>query len=259
MMADHAIALAAKGICVFPCRARSKLPMTRHGCNDATTDVGVIRGWWSGWATANIAIATGSRSGLFVVDVDVKDGRNGEAQLRRLEEKHTPLPATVESVTGSGGRQLFFRIPDGLTIKNSVGKIACGLDVRGEGGYVIAPPSVHPCGRAYAWSVDSASQFADPPDWLIEEIERATGPARTSKREAISQLLINGVDDGLRNDSAARIAGALFRQGLNFTEVHGLLLAWNERCRPPTDEAEIESVVKSIGTRELSRRWKEKQ
>jgi hypothetical protein len=95
--------------------------------------------------------------------VDV-DGDDGETSLRKLEAEHGPLPPTIEVITGKG-RHLYFRIGE-HSVKNSVGQVAPGIDVRGDGGYVLGPPSIHPSGRAYAWSVDSASEFADAPDWL---------------------------------------------------------------------------------------------
>jgi bifunctional DNA primase/polymerase-like protein len=129
---------------------------------DATIDPGVIERWWQR-ADFNIGVATGAVSGILVIDVDDVDA---EAELRRLETAHVALPATVEAITARG-RHLFFRWPE-QDIRNSAGKIAPGIDVRGNGGYIIAPPSLHPSGRRYAWSVDSANVFAPAPAWLLD-------------------------------------------------------------------------------------------
>ena len=166
-MRAAALKLANRGLHVFPCAPRGKIPVTAHGCLDATADAEQIRTWWSKHPDANIGIATGSKSGIWVLDID---GENGEAALRALEKRMQPLPTTVESITGGGGRHLFFKLPDfkdAPVIRNSAKQLGAGLDVRGEGGYVVAPPSVHPSGRPYCWSVDTAPGFADPPVWLI--------------------------------------------------------------------------------------------
>jgi hypothetical protein len=158
---DTALSLASRGLHVFPCRPRGKEPATYHGLKDATIDPTKVIGWWRSNPHFNIGLATGKQSGIFVVDLDSIDA---EAELRKLEQCHSTLPPTVESITGKG-RHLFFAWPDQL-IRNSVGAnggIAAGVDIRGENGYVIAPPSIHPTGRPYTWSVDSANAFAVAP------------------------------------------------------------------------------------------------
>jgi hypothetical protein len=164
-MLRAALQLAERGLAVFPCRPRDKRPATAHGCKDATGDVITIQTWWQENPNYNIGIATGVVSGIFVVDVD-----DAEAELKRLEAEHGELPQTVEVITGrEDGRHLYFKCPNAL-IGNTAGKIAEGIDTRGEGGYVLAPPSIHPSGRRYAWSVDSANGFAQAPQWLLDKI-----------------------------------------------------------------------------------------
>jgi hypothetical protein len=166
-MKDAALKLARAGVAVFPVKPRDKIPLTGHGCLDATSDDERVRAWWDQWPDANIGLATGSKSGVWVLDID---GEEGEASLRDLEHRLGALPATVVAITGGGGRHLFFRLPDldeAPTVKNSAGQVGAGLDVRGEGGYVVAPPSIHPSSKRYCWSVDSALEFADAPVWLL--------------------------------------------------------------------------------------------
>src|SRR6476646_6207530 len=108
-MANHlAIALqyAARGLYVFPCAPRSKIPVTVHGCLDASIDPEQVHRWWEQEPRANVAIATGSRCGVWVLDVDPDKG--GEASISKIEKDHEPLPPTVEGITGGGGRHLFF-------------------------------------------------------------------------------------------------------------------------------------------------------
>ena len=99
--------------------------------------------------------------------VDI-DGFDGELELRKLEAAHCSLPPTVETVTARG-RHLFFRMPE-TPVRNTASQIAAGIDTRGDGGYVVCPPSIHPSGRAYAWSVDSAKEFAEAPGWLLDRV-----------------------------------------------------------------------------------------
>jgi hypothetical protein len=126
-----ALAYAAKGIPVFPCR--DKKPLIKHGFKDASTDADQIRAWWSQWPNALIAMPTGKASGFDVLDLDSKKGKNGFAHIPQWE-RLTPIIA----MTPSGGAHLYFKA-DGVTC--SVDKIAPGIDTRGEGGYVVIPPS----------------------------------------------------------------------------------------------------------------------
>jgi hypothetical protein len=159
-----ALALAARGQPVFPvhtpntdgsCSCRrpecddvGKHPRTRNGLKDATTDPEQIRTWWTWWHDANVGMATGK---IIVLDVDPRHG--GDESLHDLEQQYDPLPDTVTVETGSGGRHHWFSPPQGAEIRNSEGKIGPGLDVRGVGGYVLVPPSLHASGRRYTWSV----------------------------------------------------------------------------------------------------------
>jgi hypothetical protein len=149
-----AISLAARNLRVFPCVERGKEPAIDDNLNRATTDPSIITAWWRN-RNFNIGIATGAGSGVWVLDVD---GEEGEATLRRLEAEHGALPTTVEAITGKG-RHLYWRWPAGTKIRNAqLREDVPGLDWRGDGGYVLAPPSFHPSGRRYAWSVDSTNK-----------------------------------------------------------------------------------------------------
>jgi hypothetical protein len=186
---DAALAYAAAGRPVFPCEPRDKVPATPRGFYDATTNPAAVARHWR-IADRNIAMPTGPNSGLWVFDVD---GLEGEASLRRLEQQHGPLPATMESITGNG-RHLFFQyITD---IRCSTSKIAPGIDVRGDGGYVILPPSVHESGRIYTWSVDSPDDPAVAPDWLIDLTRKRPEPSISEKARAIIRPPVSGSSGG---------------------------------------------------------------
>ncbi|HAT50435.1 MAG: bifunctional DNA primase/polymerase [Nitrospirae bacterium] len=128
------------------CKSQGKHPLVKWG-NEATTDHDQITQWWSKWPKANIGIATGAKSGLVVLDVDVDSG--GEASLNKLLDQYGPLPETIRVKTGSGGEHIYFKHPGGK-VGNSASKVGAGLDIRGDGGYVVAPPSNHLKGN-YQW------------------------------------------------------------------------------------------------------------
>jgi Bifunctional DNA primase/polymerase, N-terminal/Primase C terminal 1 (PriCT-1) len=246
-MLSTALRLASKGLAVFPCLPGAKQPATPHGLNDASFDTDVIRQWWERDPNYNIAIATGAISDVFVVDID---GLDAEAELRRLEAKHGALPSTVEVITARG-RHVYFKVP-AEPIRNSAGRIAPGIDVRGDGGYVLAPPSLHPTGRRYCWSVDTACAFADAPDWLLALASTpAAGAAPPTNWRG---LVHDGVAEGARDCTLARLAGHLLTGARHNepTVVLELLLAWNEaRCRPPLPPQDVVRIVNSVAGREL--------
>jgi hypothetical protein len=252
LMIGTALALAEKGLAVFPCKPRDKRPATTHGLKDATRDAATIRHWWRQEPAFNIGIATGAVSKILVIDVD---GLDAEAALRKLEAEHGALPATVESITARG-RHIYFRCPQD-PVRNSAGKIGTHIDVRGDGGYVLCPPSIHPSGRRYCWSVDSANSIAAAPGWLLDRItERSNGgSALPAPPAAWRDLVSAGATEGSRNDSLARLAGHLLRRHVDPVVAFELLTAWNAtRCHPPLEAAEIATIVDSIAGRELKRR-----
>jgi hypothetical protein len=251
-----ALALAAKGMRVFPCLERQKEPAISDNLTRAAADASVITGWWQSRAF-NIGIATGVGSGIWVLDVD---GAEGEATLRRLEAEHGALPATVEAITGKG-RHLYWRWPAGIEIRNAqLREDVPGLDWRGNGGYVLAPPSVHPSGRRYAWSVDSASEFADAPNWLIDLTNKrshvdSTPAADTTPPEAW-RTFVNETHEGSRRGGAvARLSGLLLRRFIDPLVALDLVRMFKTlHCVPPLDDAEVIRITTDIANREKQRR-----
>jgi hypothetical protein len=249
-MIRTAITLASRGRRVFPCLPRDKRPATEHGLKDATTDLDLIRQWWHTEPQYNIGIATGAASQIFVIDVDDLDA---EFELRRLEAEHGALPATVEVITARG-RHLYFQMPD-TPVSNSAGKIAPGIDVRGDGGYVLAPPSVHPSGKQYCWSVDSGNTLAAAPEWLLAKMTKYTSGAPPIPPEEWRALAESGADDGTRDVTITKVAGHLLRHRVDPYVTLTLLQSWNTtHCRPPLPHADIQRIVNSISGKELRRR-----
>lgn len=179
-----ALSYAARGWRVIPILPHKKHPGIQAWQDAATTDLTLIDQWWTVNPNHGVGIATGPTSGVFVLDVDVADGKQGDDTLADLELTYGDLPPTVECVTGSGGRHLYFRYPDGHEIRNDAGrKLGHGLDIRGDGGQVLAPPTIHPNGTPYMWEASSHPDdidIADAPGWLIALLtldHTATTPA----------------------------------------------------------------------------------
>ena len=182
--------------CARPdCAKPGKHPRNRRGVHDASSRAQTIRRWWARWPDANLGVATGPL--LIVIDVD---GADGSESLRALEADHDPLPATLEALTGRG-RHLYFAAP-AEPLTNSAGRLGEGIDVRGHGGYVVAPPSRHAAGHHYRWR--ARRRPVTLPDWITQLLlapiaASAPTPARLPTR---------GGDRG-RRSLAAAIRGEL--------------------------------------------------
>jgi hypothetical protein len=136
----------------------------KNGLKNATTDLDIIKQWFTKYPSANVGIRCGVDSGIFVVDVDNHNGIDGEEQLRLSGE----LPPSIEVVTGSGGRHIYLSL-SGQKVRNR--KLAPNVDIRGEGGYIVAPPSTHASGQLYRWKPSSSPtevELASPPPWLVK-------------------------------------------------------------------------------------------
>lgn len=184
---DAALRYAARGWPVFPlyemqaegcacrqanCASPGKHPRTTNGLYAATTDEIQIRGWWRQWPEANVGIRTGSEASLIVLDVDPRHG--GNDSLDEILLANHPFEDGPESHTGSGGRHFLFRHPSFPTGNRA--NFRPGLDVRGDGGYIVAPPSNHQSGDRYQWDAvfDDATDVPDPPGWLLSLIREST-------------------------------------------------------------------------------------
>jgi len=158
---DAALRYAAKGKPVFPCKPIVKSPYTPNGWKDATTDPAIIEGWWTDHPDAWIGMPTGEVSGFVIVDLDLKPGIDGRESWGDLQSRHGMAPETVEILTPSGGTHLWYRWP-GVPIKTNSSQLGPCIDIRGDGGYVICPPS-----PGYEQEASSVNSFAPMPEWLV--------------------------------------------------------------------------------------------
>ncbi len=233
----HTLA-AGQCTCGSPdCASPAKHPRLTNGLNGASTDVAVVAGWWQRWPDANVGIATGAKSRLVVLDVDA--GHGGAGTLAGLERVHGKLPKTAKVLTGGGGAHYFFHQGNG-EVRNSAGKLGAGLDVRADGGYVVAPPSIHASGRVYRWTSDLAkSPPADMPPWLLED-------ARTQRSSGAAPVG-DEIPQGARDSTLASLAGTMRRRGMSEAELLAALRVTNEtRCKPPLADTDVQRIAQSI-------------
>lgn len=252
--AEHAAnEYGTRGLCVHPLRPGSKLPLLNRWPERATNDRASVAAFWRQWPDAGVAIATGAASGVIVLDVDPRHG--GDDSLVELEHHYGELPPSWRCLTASGGLHVYFKHPGGH-VGNRAG-LWPGIDVRGDGGYVVAPPTDLAPGRGYEWEIGYAPgelPLAPPPGWLLGRITRKDCAAGRTP-EWWRTLVRDGVDQGARNDAVARLAGHLLRRGVDPFVTLDLAFCWNEaRCRPSLSRDEVARTVESIARRELERR-----
>jgi len=238
-MLKAALSYACRGWPVFPCQPDGKRPVTANGHLDATTDPRRIVAHWSRTPDANIGLVTGSRSGLLVLDVDDRTA------LETLELEYGELPATRTHATGNGGTHHLFLYPAKTEIRNSVGKLSDGLDVRGEGDYIIGPPSR--TNRPY--EILDRLPFSEPPAWLLAALTRhPKAPLDASSRPEPVQGSIpeDPIPQGQRNDQLYRYGCALRARGFGYENLLAELELINARlCSPPLQTAELELIATS--------------
>jgi len=243
---DAALAYAELGWSVVPVVPGEKQPLIAWTAfQKRRANAKEIRDWFKRWPRANIAIVTGAVSGLVVIDIDPRHG--GEASLKALEDEVGPIPSTLEARSGGGGRHLYFVHP-GPTIRNRAG-FRPGIDLRGDGGVILAPPSLHPSGRHYTWVSDHGPRQASAamlPQPLLAAL-MAEGDGRGHSLDYWRALVAAGVCEGERNTTIASLAGHLLWHAVDPDVVRELLCCWNRvRCRPPLPDKEVVRTVASI-------------
>lgn len=181
---QHALDYAAHGLPVLPIKPGEKRPPMTAWQNAATTDTDTITNWFTGlYANHGVGIATGGT--IFALDIDVSDGKTGDESLADLELRYGRLPDTATVLTGSGGQHRYFRIPAGVTIRNNASTaLGAGLDIRGEGGQCVAPPTIHPNGNAYEWDGGEIGEIAAAPKWLVTLLTDKPKPDTPSETKA---------------------------------------------------------------------------
>jgi hypothetical protein len=252
---DAALAYAERGMPVIPVDPATKVPLTAHGSRDARSEPRGVRELFRGHPDPGVAIVTGHelRTGgrLIVLDVDPRHG--GLDGLADLTSRLGPLPPTLSVQTPQGGWHFYLRTPGGVFARNSAGALALGVDVRGTGGFAVAPPTRNDRG-AWTWST-RMPPAALPATWLAAlDTSRdgdRTPPVRT---ETWLGMIRGGLPEGERNQGLTRLVGHLLARGVEGRVVLELAHLVNARCRPPLTAREVDRVVDSIAGREIRKR-----
>jgi hypothetical protein len=238
---------AALSLPVFPVKP-DKSPATKNSFKDATTDAAQISRWYAAHPENGIGIPTGKASGWLVLDVDPRHG--GDATLTALVERHGDLPDTLRARTGGGGDHFVFAYPEGIEVRNSSGKLGAGLDIRGEGGYIVVAPSSHPSGGFYSWA--NAIDAAPVPAWIVEALlSKAHKPLDTDHNPILRPHLSLGrvFSEGQRNDGLFRVGCAIWGNGgaQHSSDLHAQLLTVNaQQCSPPLTDSEVAQITGSV-------------
>lgn len=263
---SHALVLADAGLPVIPlhctvgaacscsaagrCRTPGKHPRTERGLLEASKDPTVIKTWFERWPDASLAVVMGWQSGLFAVDIDPR--HEGDRRLAALEAEFGPLPETIEAATGGGGRHLLFRHP-GQTQRIRSACIRTGIDIKGDGGYIVVEPSSHASGGTYRW-VRSPLVCApvDAPGWLLEMVLSPVRPVSDASQTptGAAQHSVSAeepIPEGGRNATLASLAGSMRRRGFGQGAIEAALIEENaRRCRPPLPADEVRDIARKI-------------
>lgn len=234
-----------------------KHPRIGEWPSKATIDPRQIAEWQYLWPDSNLAILTGRKSGIFVLDIDSDKG--GFESLEELEDKYSELPSDYIVQTGRGGMQFYFLYPDdGTVVKSGADVLGPGIDVRGDGGYVVAPPGVTQ--DEYRLMSPVENDLASPPEWLLERLRKAHRAAKkTSEGDGRADSIRAGLDGpkikaGARNNTLAKIAGKL-HDGRSPEELKEALLEVNTaRCDPPLPSGEVLKIAASAARYPIARK-----
>jgi len=256
---DAAITLARKGFHVFPLRPNSKLPSVADFKSKATSDETQITKWFAPGSRLNLAISTSSfreKQYLCVIDVDNKNGKNGDAEISRLEMvEGLVFPETFTQITPTGGRHLVYKTP--FPCKQGVHVLGKGIDVRAYGGYVVGAGST--IGDAHY--VGNDCDVSDAPEWLIEKIGKFEAPSSDSSNEprpsevrldpAVSERIVRylkhekpAIEGQGGNQATFTVAAFVKDAGATKEECLALMLEhYNPRCEPPWGYSELSAIV----------------
>ena len=223
------------------CNSKGKHPRTTRGLTDATTDLATVAGWWTRWPSANIGVRTGRVGDRYLVALDVDPRHEGDDSLADLESRCGRLPPTLRALTGGGGEHILFWSRE--EIRSSVSVLGRGIDVRGEGGYIIGAESVHASGRRYAWDSGhhpSEATLAELPEWVSTSLAKRR-PKRREDAPPPSYL------HGGRNSALTSLAGSMRDRGMGAAAIEAALMLENEeKCAPPLDPKEVQRIVSSV-------------
>ncbi len=225
------------------CKSEGKHPACLHGVKDASSSQNDLRKWAED-DTYNIGIATGKDGGLVVLDVDIRNG--GDETLAKLEAKYGKLPPTLTVKTGGGGKHYYFKYPEEVEkIPSGAGVLGQGLDIKADGGYVVAPPSRHISGGVYEWE-NFNQPLAKLPTGLLDLI-LSKHSSHNGHKKYKDILMGSVIQEGERNNTLTSFGGYLRGKGLDEEMITEILLAINiARCQPPLPIEEVIRIAESV-------------
>lgn len=242
---EAAIKYAKIGLAVFPLIPRDKRPLTANGFKDATTDIAKIEEWWSINPSANVGIATGQVSGgLVVVDMDLDEDEDKDGYqsfVKWTDETASILPDTWLSITGRGGYHMMFR--SAFPVRSRTGWLDA-VDIRANGGYIVAPPSIHPNGRRYEW--EDAPEDTPIADTRDTDVEFLMNTINVDDKKASEPLKVpDSIPKGHRDETMFKLACKYQAMGMSDDAMLAALKAENQaRCIPPLTDKEIEQKIR---------------
>jgi len=232
------------------CESPGKHPLLKGWQRKATTSEIEILRWRKQYPLCNFGVASGQ--GIFVVDVDPRHG--GDETLRELEEKYGGLPDTVQVLSGGGGQHFYFRAPAGVKLPNDKNGqlLGPGIDIKGDGGFVVAPGSLHKSGGRYEWEVSSHPEdvpIAQAPEWILARLTGQTSDGikceAAKKRDRKDHpILKQMIPDGIRHRTLINEASYWRDRGILPDRAFAVLWAVNQQyCKPPVSWEELEKIV----------------
>lgn len=244
-MITFALDYAKRGFAVFPLK-QDKTPYISNGFQRATTDEMQIETWWKRWPSANIGIATGQMSsGVCVIDLDIDEekGKNGLKAMRDWEQRYgSVLKPSCMAITGRGGMHYFFRASEEVKCRIN---LLPGVDIRGDGGYIMAPPSLHPNGNRYRWR-DNLSIDEVPIIEMDDNIKYLLFHDSNMLQSKPAYISPDKIPDGERNGTIFKFACMMQARGASDSAVFAATMAENEaKCCPPLTEREVQIIVNS--------------
>ncbi|QJD90141.1 DNA primase [Duganella dendranthematis] len=240
---DAARAYAEAGIAIFPLVPGKKIPAVAGGFKSASSDLAQVAAWWPPGSLNNIGIPTGKLNDRTVMDIDVKSGAQGFESWQKFCNEIGALESSLSSDTPSGGMHVVYKSPQGVSIGNKVGFMP-GLDVRGEGGYFVASPSIV-SGKPYQWK-SGAAQPIEMPEAMVRRLTEKRGPHPTHDSVNLGSVSAEPVIAGSRNEKLFRLALSQMKAGHSRAEVEAFSVRANELFQPPMEQDEVMQVVDNV-------------
>ncbi|MGZ9871792.1 bifunctional DNA primase/polymerase [Priestia endophytica] len=238
---------------LFPIHHKSKIPITKRGFYAATNDVEQITKWYTDNPKAGIGLPTGEVNNLIVLDIDPRNG--GDVSLESLISEYGKLPGTVHCFTGGGGEHYYFNNDKRIT-KSKLDDYP-GIDIQGNGKYVVLPPSTHPSGKKYEWEMSSKpviTPIADIPNFFLDLLQKKS-QSITNKMTGRSYLnILKGVTNGARNDSMMSLIGYLLAKKIDYRIAYELVMLWNSRNEPPLEAATVTTAFNNMLRKEAAKK-----